>query len=55
MKCEDCKYRITQWERSGWLSITATNTVKHTYCNNPKSEHYGKEIVRMDECNEAEE
>lgn len=55
MKCKDCKYRNEWWEQYGHASVTACNSIKHIYCNNPKSEHYGKEIVQMDKCNEVEE
>lgn len=61
MKCKDCKYRHELWVQYGHASATIyidkpnSNSIRHIYCNNPKSEHYGKEIVRMDECDEAEE
>ena len=57
MICTDCIYRHTMWETySPTTQIkTSGSVVMHIYCNNPKSQNYGKEIKRMDECEEKEE
>ena len=54
MKCKDCKYRLEMWEGDMFTTKFTGQLIRHLSCNNPKSEHYYKDIKWIDGCDKGE-